>query len=94
MLPEFEEGLDGIKTGEEKVVEVNFPEDYHGAEVAGAGTDVGDPHPGLDAGPPGLLVNFFRGGLDIEAVRLFLVFHQIKLNTIFHISYLFLIFSY
>ena len=35
MLPEFEAGLDGIKAGEEKVVEVNFPEDYHGTEVAG-----------------------------------------------------------
>lgn len=35
MLPEFEAGLEGIKAGEEKVVEVNFPEDYHGREVAG-----------------------------------------------------------
>ena len=35
MLPEFEDGLKDIKTGEEKVVEVNFPEDYHGQEVAG-----------------------------------------------------------
>jgi len=35
MLPEFEAGLEGIKTGEEKEVEVNFPEDYHGADVAG-----------------------------------------------------------
>ncbi len=35
MLPEFEEGLEGIRAGEEKSVEVNFPEDYHGKEVAG-----------------------------------------------------------
>jgi trigger factor len=35
MLKEFEEGLDGISTGEEKVAEVNFPEDYHGKDVAG-----------------------------------------------------------
>jgi len=35
MLPEFEAGLEGIKPGEEKVVEVNFPEDYHGKDVAG-----------------------------------------------------------
>ena len=35
MLPEFEAGLDGISVGEEKVVEVNFPEDYHGKDVAG-----------------------------------------------------------
>ncbi len=35
MLPEFESGLEGIKAGEQKTVEVNFPEDYHGADVAG-----------------------------------------------------------
>ena len=35
MLPEFEQGLEGIKAGEEKSVEVNFPEDYHGKDVAG-----------------------------------------------------------
>ena len=35
MLPEFEAGLEGISIGEEKVVEVNFPEDYHGTDVAG-----------------------------------------------------------
>jgi trigger factor len=35
MLPEFEEGLEGIKEGEQRTVEVNFPEDYHGADVAG-----------------------------------------------------------
>ena len=35
MLPEFEAGLEGISTGEEKVIDVNFPEDYHGKDVAG-----------------------------------------------------------
>ncbi|MFT5657860.1 MAG: trigger factor [Gammaproteobacteria bacterium] len=35
MLKEFEEGLDGISIGEEKVAVVNFPEDYHGKDVAG-----------------------------------------------------------
>jgi len=35
MLPEFEQGLEGIRAGEEKTVEVNFPEDYHGKDVAG-----------------------------------------------------------
>lgn len=35
MLPEFEAGLEGIAVGEEKVVEVNFPEDYQGKDVAG-----------------------------------------------------------
>ena len=35
MLAEFEAGLEGIRAGEERTVEVNFPEDYHGADVAG-----------------------------------------------------------
>ena len=39
MLPEFEAGVEGLKEGESKDVEVSFPEDYHGKEVAGK-TDV------------------------------------------------------
>ncbi|UOO82737.1 trigger factor [Uruburuella testudinis] len=35
MLPEFEAGVLGLKEGESKDVEVNFPEDYHGKDVAG-----------------------------------------------------------
>ncbi|MDO4693740.1 MAG: trigger factor [Eikenella sp.] len=35
MLPEFESGILGMKEGDVKEVEVNFPEDYHGADVAG-----------------------------------------------------------
>ena len=35
MLKEFEAGLLGMSSGEEKTVEVNFPEDYHGKDVAG-----------------------------------------------------------
>ncbi len=35
MLKEFEEGLSGMSKGEEKTVDVNFPEDYQGKEVAG-----------------------------------------------------------
>lgn len=35
MLKEFEENLVGVKTGEEKVFNVTFPEDYHGEAVAG-----------------------------------------------------------
>jgi trigger factor len=35
MLPEFEDGLEGVKATEQRTVEVNFPDDYHGAEVAG-----------------------------------------------------------
>ncbi|MFS0575396.1 trigger factor [Sporosarcina sp. 179-K 3D1 HS] len=34
-IPGFEEQLIGLKTGEEKDVEVNFPEEYHAAELAG-----------------------------------------------------------
>lgn len=35
MLPEFEAGVVGMKAGESKEVEVHFPEDYHGQDVAG-----------------------------------------------------------
>jgi len=35
MMAEFEAGLEGMKAGEENRVEVNFPQDYHGKEVAG-----------------------------------------------------------
>ena len=35
MLPEFEAGVLGLKEGESKDVEVHFPEDYHGKDVAG-----------------------------------------------------------
>lgn len=35
MLKDFEKGLRGMKTGEEKSIEVSFPEDYQGKDVAG-----------------------------------------------------------
>ncbi|EHM54221.1 trigger factor [Cardiobacterium valvarum] len=35
MLPDFEQGLRGGKTGEERTFDVHFPEDYHGKDVAG-----------------------------------------------------------
>ncbi len=35
MLKEFEQGLLGMSKGEEKTVDVSFPEDYHGKDVAG-----------------------------------------------------------
>lgn len=35
MLADFEANLQGLKAGEEKTFEVNFPEDYHGQAVAG-----------------------------------------------------------
>ncbi len=35
MLEDFEKGLRGLSAGEEKIVKVNFPKDYHGKEVAG-----------------------------------------------------------
>ncbi len=35
MLPEFEAGIRGMKEDETKNVEVNFPADYHGKDVAG-----------------------------------------------------------
>jgi trigger factor len=35
MLKEFEDGLSGMSKDEEKTIDVNFPEDYHGKDVAG-----------------------------------------------------------
>jgi len=35
MLPDFEAGAHGLKAGESKSIEVKFPEDYHGKDVAG-----------------------------------------------------------
>lgn len=35
MLPEFEEAVLGMKKGESKSFDINFPEDYQGKEVAG-----------------------------------------------------------
>lgn len=35
MLKEFENGLKGMKTGEEQTVDVSFPDDYQGKDVAG-----------------------------------------------------------
>lgn len=36
MIPGFEEGIVGLKAGEEKVVSVTFPEDYQAEELKGA----------------------------------------------------------
>jgi trigger factor len=35
MLPDFEKGIIGMKTGETKSFEMTFPADYHGKDVAG-----------------------------------------------------------
>ncbi|MCB6704890.1 FKBP-type peptidyl-prolyl cis-trans isomerase, partial [Streptococcus parasanguinis] len=34
-IPGFEEQLVGVKTGDEKEIEVTFPEEYHASELAG-----------------------------------------------------------
>jgi len=36
MIPGFEDGIVGMKKGEEKVLELTFPEDYHAEELKGA----------------------------------------------------------
>jgi len=35
MLEDFEKGVKGLKTGDEKTIKVKFPKDYHSAELAG-----------------------------------------------------------
>ena len=39
MLKEFEDAVRGMKAGESKTFPLNFPEDYHGKEVAGKTAD-------------------------------------------------------
>jgi trigger factor len=36
MIPGFEDGIIGMKKGEEKTIDVTFPEDYHSEELKGA----------------------------------------------------------
>ncbi len=36
MIPGFEDGIVGMQAGEEKVLELTFPEEYHSEELAGA----------------------------------------------------------
>ncbi|MEL7046017.1 MAG: trigger factor, partial [Pseudomonadota bacterium] len=36
MIPGFEDGVVGMQVGEEKVLELSFPEDYHSEDLAGA----------------------------------------------------------
>ena len=38
LVPGFEEGLVGIKLGEEKELDITFPKDYHNADFAGKKT--------------------------------------------------------
>jgi trigger factor len=35
MIPGFEEGVKGLKAGDEKTIEVNFPDDYHAENLKG-----------------------------------------------------------
>lgn len=39
MIPGFEDGIVGMKAGEEKVISVTFPEDYHAEELKGAAAE-------------------------------------------------------
>lgn len=39
MIPGFEDGIVGMKAGEEKVVALTFPEDYHSEELKGAAVE-------------------------------------------------------
>lgn len=39
MIPGFEDGIVGMKTGEEKTLSLTFPEDYHNEELKGAAVE-------------------------------------------------------
>ena len=67
-IPGFEEQLVGLKAGDEKVVEVNFPEDYPAAHLAGkaATFDV----EGMEVAAPGdvTIDDEFATGLGLESL--------------------------
>lgn len=39
MIPGFEAGIDGMKAGDERTLELTFPEDYHSEELKGAAVE-------------------------------------------------------
>ncbi|MCB1615945.1 MAG: trigger factor [Pseudomonadales bacterium] len=39
MIPGFEEGIEGMKAGEEKTIALNFPENYHAEDLKGAAVE-------------------------------------------------------
>jgi len=39
MIPGFESGIEGMKAGDEKAIEVTFPEDYHSEDLKGAAVE-------------------------------------------------------
>ncbi len=39
MIPGFEEGVAGLQAGEEKTLQLNFPDDYHAQELQGAAVE-------------------------------------------------------
>ena len=39
MIPGFEEGVEGMKAGEEKTLQLSFPDDYHNEELKGAAVE-------------------------------------------------------
>ena len=39
MIPGFEDGIEGMKAGEEKVLSLTFPEEYHSEELKGAAVE-------------------------------------------------------
>ena len=71
MIPGFEEGLVGISAGDEKVLSLTFPEDYHAEELAGQAVEFAcKVHKVSEPALPELNDEFFarfgvnEGGLD------------------------------
>ncbi len=71
MIPGFEDGLVGLSAGEEKVLELSFPENYHSKELAGKAVEFACKlHEVAEAKLPELDDSFFErfgvkeGGLD------------------------------
>lgn len=69
-IPGFEEQMVGMNTGEEKVIAVKFPEDYHAADLAGKDADFKiNLHEIKQRVVPTLTDEFVAEELEIEGVK-------------------------
>lgn len=69
-IPGFEEQMVGMKAGEEKVIAVKFPEDYHAADLAGKDADFKiNLHEIKQRVVPTLTDEFVAEELEIEGVK-------------------------
>ena len=73
MIPGFEEGLEGLKEGEEKEISISFPEDYHVEDLKGKPVKFKvKVNEVLETSLPELNKDFFtKIGIDVETTEQF-----------------------